>query len=78
MALALCRGRCREANPTARISTEQQITNEVTLIYTYDVSSSNQQTVRLEYAPDRTWTFVLTRDENGLVGGDVLYKTRLK
>ena len=67
-----------EANPTARISTEQQITNEVTLIYTYDVSSSNQQTVRLEYAPDRTWTFVLTRDENGLVGGDILYKTRLK
>lgn len=67
-----------EANPTARISTEQQITNEVTLIYTYDLSSSNQQTVRLEYAPDRTWTFVLTRDENGLVGGDILYKTRLK
>ncbi len=67
-----------EANPTARISTEQQITNEVTLIYTYDVSASNQQTVRLEYAPDRAWTFVLTRDENGLVGGDILFKRRLE
>ena len=66
-----------EANPSARISTEQQITNEVTLIYTYDLSSAQQQTFRLEYAPDRRWTFVLTRDQNGLVGSDVLYKTRL-
>ncbi|MEZ5396202.1 MAG: translocation/assembly module TamB domain-containing protein [Bryobacterales bacterium] len=66
-----------EANPSARISTEQQITNEVTLIYTYDLSSAQQQTFRLEYAPDRRWTLVLTRDQNGLVGSDVLYKTRL-
>ena len=66
-----------EANPSARISTEQQITDEVTLIYTYDLSSAQQQTFRLEYAPDRRWTFVLTRDQNGLVGSDVLYKTRI-
>jgi translocation and assembly module TamB len=66
-----------EANPSARISTEQQITSEVTLIYTYDLSSAQQQTFRLEYAPDRRWTLVLTRDQNGLVGSDVLYKTRL-
>ena len=67
-----------EANPAARISTEQQITDEVTLIYTYDLSSSQQQTFRLEYAPNRRWTFVLTRDQNGLVGSDVLYKTRVR
>lgn len=67
-----------EANPAARISTEQQITNEVTLTYTYDLSSAQQQTVRLEYAPDREWTFVLTRDENGLVGGDILFRKRLR
>lgn len=66
-----------EANPAARISTEQQITDEVTLIYTYDLSSAQQQTFRLEYAPNRRWTFILTRDQNGLVGSDVLYKTRL-
>ena len=66
-----------EANPSARISTEQQITDDVTLIYTYDLSSAQQQTFRLEYAPNRRWTFVLTRDQNGLVGSDVLYRTRL-
>ncbi|MBI1356664.1 MAG: hypothetical protein GC160_20180 [Acidobacteria bacterium] len=66
-----------EANPAARISTEQQITDQVTLIYTYDLSSAQQQTFRLEYAPYRRWTFVLTRDQNGLVGSDILFKTRL-
>ena len=66
-----------EANPAARISTEQQITDQITLIYTYDLSSAQQQTFRLEYAPSRRWTLVLTRDQNGLVGSDVLYRTRL-
>ena len=27
--------------------------------------------------PDRRWSFIVTRDENGLVGSDFLYKTRL-
>ncbi len=66
-----------EANPSARISTEQQITNTLTLIYSYDLSSSQQQAVRIEWTPDRRWSFIVTRDQNGLVGSDVLYKIRL-
>ncbi len=66
-----------EANPNARISTEQQIADDLTLIYSYDLSSAQQQVVRIEWAPDRRWSFVVTRDENGLVGSDFLYKTRL-
>jgi translocation and assembly module TamB len=65
-----------EANPAARISTEQQLTDDITLIYTYDLSSSQQQTARLEWTPSRRWTLVVTRDENGLVGSDAIYKTR--
>jgi translocation and assembly module TamB len=65
-----------EANPAARISTEQQLTDDITLIYTYDLSSSQQQTARLEWTPNRRWTLVVTRDENGLVGSDAIYKTR--
>ena len=65
-----------EANPAARISTEQQLTDDITLIYTYDLSSSQQQTARLEWTPNRRWTIVVTRDENGLVGSDAIYKTR--
>jgi translocation and assembly module TamB len=66
-----------EAVPTARISTEQQITNDLTLIYSYNLADSEQQSVRVEWAPNRRWSFIVTRDENGLVGADVLYKKRL-
>lgn len=66
-----------EANPNARISTEQQIADDLTLTYSYDLSSAQQQVVRIEWAPDRRWSFIVTRDENGLVGSDFLYKTRL-
>lgn len=64
------------ADPAARISTEQPLAEDVTLIYTYDLSSSRQQTFRLEWTPDRRWTFVATRDENGIVGSDAIYKLR--
>lgn len=66
-----------EANPGARISTEQQITDDITLIYSYDLSSAQQQAVRIEWNPNRTWSFIVTRDQNGLVGSDVLFKVRL-
>ena len=66
-----------EANPSARISTEQQIADDITLIYSYDLSSAQQQAIRIEWNPDRKWSFIVTRDQNGLVGSDVLYKVRL-
>ena len=65
-----------EANPSARISTEQQVTNELTFTYSYDLSSAQQQVVRVDWTPTRQWSFIVTRDENGLVGADVLFKKR--
>lgn len=67
-----------ELNPGARISTEQQITRDLTLIYSYDLSEAQQQIVRVEWAPSRQWSFIVTRDENGLVGADLLFKKRLR
>jgi translocation and assembly module TamB len=67
-----------EANPSARISTEQQITNQLTFTYSYDLSSAQQQVVRVDWTPTRQWSFIVTRDENGLVGADVLFKKRLR
>lgn len=66
-----------EANPGARISTEQQIADDITLIYSYDLSSAQQQAIRIEWNPNRKLSFIVTRDQNGLVGSDVLYKVRL-
>ena len=67
-----------ESNPSARLSTEQQIADDITLIYSYDLSSAQQQAIRLEWNPDRKWSFIVTRDQNGLLGSDVLYKLRLR
>ena len=67
-----------ELNPGARISTEQQITRDLTLIYSYDLSEAQQQIVRVEWAPTRQWSFIVTRDENGLLGSDILFKKRLR
>ncbi len=66
-----------EANPAARISTEQQITDDITLTYSYDLSSAQQQAIRIEWSPNRQWSVIVTRDQNGLVGSDILYKVRL-
>ncbi len=66
-----------EANPNPRILTEQQIGEEVTLFYSYDLSSAQQQSIRIEWNPDRRWSFLITRDQNGLVGSDILFKVRL-
>jgi len=67
-----------ELNPGARISTEQQITRDLTLLYSYDLSEAQQQVVRVEWTPVRQWSFVVTRDENGLVGADIIFKKRLR
>ena len=67
-----------ESNPTARVTTEQQVTKDLTLTYSYDLSSAQQQVIRVEWAPTRQWSFIVTRDENGLVGADVLFKKRLR
>ena len=67
-----------ELNPGARISTEQQITRDLTFLYSYDISEAQQQSVRVEWTPVRQWSFVVTRDENGLVGADIIFKKRLR
>ncbi|MBG99294.1 MAG: hypothetical protein CMN58_02980 [Solibacterales bacterium] len=67
-----------ESDTSARIATEQQLTNDLLLIYSYDLSSAQQQAVRVEWSPNRKWSVVFTRDENGLVGGDFIYKKRVR
>ena len=65
-----------ESNPSARLSTEQQIADDITLIYSYDLSSAQQQAIRIEWNPDRKWSFIVTRDQNGIIGSDILFKLR--
>ena len=67
-----------ENNPQARLTLEQQVTQNVTFTYITDVTSTNPLVVRVEWAFAPRWSVVAVREENGLVGIDFLYKKRFK
>lgn len=65
-----------ENNPQARLTLEQQITRDITFTYITNVTNSNPQVIRVEWAFSRQWSVIAVRDENGLFGLDFLYKRR--
>ena len=65
-----------EFNGTARVTLEQQVTPDITFTYITDVTTSNPQVVSVEWAFAKHWSVVAQRDENGLVGMDILFKKR--
>ncbi len=67
-----------ENNPQARLTLEQQITRDITFTYITNLSRSNYQVVRVEWAFSREWSVIALREENGLLGLDFLYKKRFK
>jgi len=60
----------------ARLTLEQQVTPDVTFTYITDVTSSNPQVVRVEWAFSKQWSVVALREENGLFGMDFFYRRR--
>ena len=67
-----------ENNAQARLTLEQQITPSVTFTYITNVTSSNPQIIRVEWAISRQFSVVALREENGLLGIDFFYKVRFK
>jgi translocation and assembly module TamB len=67
-----------ENNPQARITIEQQVTPDITFTYITNITNSNPQVVRVEWALNKRWSVVALREENGLFGIDFLYKKRFK
>ena len=67
-----------ENNPQARLTLEQQVAKNLTFTYITNLSSSNQQIVRVEWSLNRNWSVIAVRDENGLFGLDFLYKKSFK
>jgi translocation and assembly module TamB len=67
-----------ENNPQARLTLEQQVTPTITFTYITNVTSSNPQVVRVEWAFSKQWSAVALREENGLFGLDFFYKRRFK
>ena len=67
-----------EYNPQARLTLEQQVTQDVTFTYITDVTSTNPLVVSVEWAFAKQWSVVAQRDESGLVGMDIFFKKRFK
>ncbi len=65
-----------ENNPQARVTLEQQITPDITFTYITNITTSNPQVVRMEWAFAKRWSVVALRDENGTLGLDFFFKRR--
>lgn len=64
--------------PQARLTVQQQITQSLTFTYVTNVTRSDPQIIRVEWAIDDNWSALATRQENGSVGVDVFYKRRFQ
>jgi translocation and assembly module TamB len=65
-------------SPQARLTLEQQITPDITFTYITNITRSNPQVIRIEWALNRQWSVVALREENGLFGMDFYYKKLFK
>jgi translocation and assembly module TamB len=65
-----------ENNPQARLTLEQQVTPDITFTYITNVTNSNPQIVRVEWAVSKQWSVVALREENGVYSLDFFYKKR--
>jgi translocation and assembly module TamB len=58
-------------NPGAQVSIQQRVTGSVLLTFSTDVTSTQSQTVQLQYQPKRQVTISVLRDQFGGYGFDV-------
>ncbi|MDR3701087.1 MAG: translocation/assembly module TamB domain-containing protein [Candidatus Sulfopaludibacter sp.] len=65
-----------EYNQQARLTLEQQVTQDITFTYITDVTTSNPQIVQVEWAFAKQWSVVALREENGMFGIDFYFKKR--
>jgi translocation and assembly module TamB len=64
--------------PQARLTLQQQVTPEITFSYSQDLTESNSQLIRVEWAFTPRFSAVATREENGIVGLDFFYKKQFR
>ena len=65
-------------NPSARLTVEQQVSNNVTLTYITNLTQSAQQVIQFEYNINAEYSVEAIRDENGVVSFDLLIRKRKK
>ena len=67
-----------ENNPSARVTIEQQISNNITFTYVTSLTQSAETVIQVEYNIDKNVSIVAVRDQNGVLGFDVHIRRRKK
>ncbi len=65
-----------ENDPNARLTLEQQVTNNITFIYITNLARSAQEVIQFEYNINSDYSLEGIRDENGVVSFDLLIRKR--
>jgi translocation and assembly module TamB len=65
-----------ENDPNARVTIEQQVSNNITLTYITNLSRSAQEVIQFEYNINSEYSLEGMRDENGVVSFDLLIRKR--
>ena len=63
-------------NPGARITLSEQVTKDLSITYSHDLSSNSQQIIQIEYFVSRNTSILASRDELGNLGLDVRLRKR--
>ena len=66
-------GTATESNASARVTIEQQITRDLTVTYSSNAASDQEQLIQVEYHVRRDLSVVFLRDINGTYGLDVKF-----
>jgi len=64
--------------PTARVTLQQQITSNVTFTYITDVTQTNSEIIRVEWAFTPRFSAVALHDYNGNVNLEFFYKFKVR
>jgi len=67
-----------ENNPVARITISEQITRDLIITYSQDLSSTRQEIILIEYFLDNNTSFIASRDETGAMGLDIRLRKRFR
>jgi translocation and assembly module TamB len=67
-----------ENNPSARVTIEETINNNMTFTYATSLTQSAETVIQLEYNIDKNVSIVAVRDQNGVLGFDIHIRKRKK
>ncbi len=67
-----------ENDPTARVTINEQVTKDLTITFSRNLSTTEEQIVIIEYEVNRNLSIVGTRDESGQYGIDFRFRKRFR